>query len=210
MNDNEIPSKLTLATKITILRIMMTPVFVLLAVYYMDSVMDKKEAGVLRLLAGLVFLVCCATDALDGYLARSRNERTRLGTLLDPLADKVLLLTGLLVLTGPWGRKCFEPYIPVWYVLLVISRDLFLTLGAVIIHVMVGRMVVKPRLVGKASTFFQMAIIGWVLIGLPEEQFRWLLWIGAGFTLISTFQYLVDGVRQLKAAEVHKTPPDTP
>lgn len=195
---------LTLATKITIVRLLMTPVFVLLAVYYIDSVQDGQPNAYLRWATATVFLVTCSTDALDGYFARSRNARTRLGTMLDPLADKFLLLSGLIVLTGAWGR-CYnlESHIPIWYVLLVISRDVLLTIGAVIIHMVKGHMEVKPRITGKVATVFQMMLICWVLFALPPGIFKWVLWVAAAFTLFSLGQYIADGVRQLERGGDH-------
>ena len=192
-------TRLTLATKITIGRLLMTPVFVLLAIYYIVSVQDGHPDNYLRWATATVFLVTCATDALDGYFARSRNARTRLGTMLDPLADKFLLLSGLVVLTGAWGR-CYNQFIhiPIWYVLLVVSRDVLLTIGAVIIHMVKGHMEVKPRVTGKIATVFQMALICWVLFAGPPKIFTWILWTAAAFTMLSLSQYIVDGVRQLE------------
>ena len=197
--------QLTLANRITISRFLLIPIFLLLTLYYMISVSDNAANELLRWAAVLVFLITCLTDALDGYFARVRHERTRLGALLDPLADKALLLSGLLLLTGPWGR-IFQPHLPVWYVLLVISRDALLILGAVVIHFTVGHMEVRPRAAGKLATFFQMGLILWVLSGGPHRGFAWVLASAAACTLISAFQYVADGARQLEKAHVHEKP----
>ena len=204
--DHGVPrERITLATRVTLFRILNIPVFLLLAIYYIDSA--QEHSGVpneyLRWAALMVFLVSAASDALDGYLARSRNERTRLGTLLDPLADKALLLSGLLVATGPWGRV-FVPHIPIWYALLVVSRDVMLALGALLIHMVQGHTVVQPRILGKAATVFQMTIILWVLAGWPEAPFRGLLVMATGCTLVSGLQYLMDGIRQVERAHPHE------
>ena len=197
-------ANLTLANRITIARILLIPVFVLLTLYYMESVGDGSPNEMLRWGAVVVFVLTCLTDALDGYVARSRNQQTRLGTMLDPLADKGLLLSGLILLTGPWGR-CFNPHLPVWYVFLVISRDIFLIAGAVFIHLAVGHTDVHPRISGKLATFFQMGLILWVLNQGPARGFPWVLAAAATCTLISALQYITDGVRQLEKAHVHET-----
>lgn len=199
-----ITANLTLANRITLGRFLLIPVFILLTVYYMRGASANAPNEMLRWSALMVFVVTCLTDALDGYFARSRNERTRLGTLLDPLADKSLLLSGIVMLTGPWGA-CFNPHLPVWYVLLVISRDVALIAGAVLIHVAVGHTEVQPRVTGKLSTFFQMGLIFWVLAQGPARWFHWLLWPAAAFTLLSALQYVSDGIRQLEKTHAHET-----
>lgn len=197
-------ANLTLANRITIGRFLLIPVFILLTIYYMLSVSNRAPNEWLRGAAVLVFLLTCLTDALDGYFARSRNERTRLGTMLDPLADKALLLSGLILLTGPWGR-CFNPHLPIWYVFLVISRDVFLIAGAIFIHLAVGHTDVQPRAAGKMATFFQMGLILWVLNRGPAQWFPWVLGAAAACTLISALQYISDGIRQLEKAHIHET-----
>jgi CDP-diacylglycerol--glycerol-3-phosphate 3-phosphatidyltransferase len=196
-------ANLTLANRITLARFMLIPVFILLTLYYMRSATGNTPNEMLRWSALMVFVITCLSDALDGYFARSRNERTRLGTLLDPLADKSLLLSALILLTGPWGA-CFNPHLPVWYVLLVISRDVALIAGAILIHVAVGHTEVRPRVTGKLSTFFQMGLIIWVLALGPARWFLWLLWPSAAFTLISALQYITDGIRQLEKTHAHE------
>ncbi|MEI6564928.1 MAG: CDP-alcohol phosphatidyltransferase family protein [bacterium] len=196
-------ANLTLANRITIGRFLLIPVFILLTLYYILSVSENDPNELLRWGALMIFVITCLTDALDGYFARSRNEQTRLGTLLDPLADKTLLISSLLLLTGPWGH-CFNPHLPLWYVLLVISRDVLLVSGSVIIHITVGHTEVKPSLSGKLATFFQMGLILWVLIQGPVTGFMWVLWAASGFTLISAIQYISDGIRQLEKAHVHE------
>ena len=196
-------ANLTLANRITIARILLIPVYILLTIYYMLSVSNEMPNELLRWAALVVFVITCLTDALDGYFARVRNERTRLGTLLDPVADKSLLVSSLILLTGPWGH-CFNPHLPVWYVLLVISRDVLLIAGALFIHFAVGHTEVQPRISGKMATFFQMGLVLWVLSSAPANGFLWVLGAAAACTLISAYQYLTDGVRQLEKAHVHE------
>jgi cardiolipin synthase len=196
-------ANLTLANRITLARFLLIPVFILLTLYYIRSITAGAANEILRWSALMVFIITCLSDALDGYFARSRNERTRLGTLLDPLADKSLLLSGIVLLTGPWGA-CFNPHLPVWYVLIVISRDVALIAGAILIHVAVGHTEVQPRAAGKLSTFFQMGLIVYVLARGPAEWFPWFLWPAAAFTLMSALQYTSDGIRQLEKTHAHE------
>ena len=131
---------LTLANKITILRILGVPVFILMLVYYTMGLAQGNAEELYRSVALVIFVVLASTDALDGYYARSRNEITTLGRMLDPIADKSLLLSGLILLTRP-TLPGLLPHIPIWFTLLVISRDVVLILGSIIIHALVGHVV---------------------------------------------------------------------
>ena len=188
--------KLTLATKVTICRLMGVPVFIALLIYYLIGLRAGEDIWLERMAALAVFVVVALTDALDGYLARSRNEVTDLGRMLDPIADKALLLSGLILLTQP-SLPALAPHIPVWFTTLVISRDVVLILGSLLVHELAGNVTVQPRVSGKLATFFQMATIIWVLIGGAERQFNWFVGTAAVLTAISWIQYVVDGARQL-------------
>lgn len=203
------PPLLTLATRITLARLALIPVFVLMTLYYIDSTYEENPAICWRWSAFGLFIVICLTDALDGYFARSRNERTRLGTILDPLADKLLLISGLLLLTGPWGRA-FQPHLPIWYAVLVLSRDLMLVIGSLLIHTIMGNAVLRPRWSGKAATLFQMTLVGWVLASGNWQVFRWLLGAATALTGLSAIQYIADGIRQLETAHIHEPPHANP
>ncbi|MBP7829123.1 MAG: CDP-alcohol phosphatidyltransferase family protein [Kiritimatiellae bacterium] len=189
--------RMTLANRITILRILAVPVFILMLVYYTQGLARGQGEEIYRIAALVVFVAAASTDALDGYLARSRNEITHLGKILDPLADKALLLSSLILLTRP-SLPALEPHIPVWFTLLVISRDVVLILGAAVIHAVAGAVVVKPRVVGKIATFFQMVTVAWVLMQGRPGWFAVWVDIAGVFTLVSGAWYLVDGLRQLE------------
>ena len=188
---------LTLANKVTLVRLLGVPVFAVLLVYY-TLALGRGEAGDLyrRLALGL-FVLVAATDALDGYLARSRREITRLGRFLDPLADKSLLLAGLILLTRP-GLPQLEPHIPIWFTALVISRDVALAVGYAVIHHFAVTVTVQPRWSGKLATVLQMLVIVWVLLQIPSPHFLWLVGASALFTALAGLQYAVDGLRQLE------------
>ena len=195
---------LTLANKITILRILGVPVFILMLVYYTMGLAEGNADEIYRSLALVVFVLLATTDALDGYYARSRNEITTLGRMLDPIADKSLLLSGLILLTRP-TLPGLLPHIPIWFTLLVISRDVVLILGSIIIHALVGHVEVKPHIFGKVATFFQMLTIVWVLIGGAPGPFLVCVLTAGAFTFLSGALYIFDGTRQLeRAAAEHR------
>src|SRR4051812_47323520 len=121
---------MTTANKITLLRILLIPVFVTLAIYYGQSQRSGAAQETLRWAALGTFMLAAASDGVDGYIARRWNQRSRLGVILDPLADKGLLLAGLFTLSfSGW------PYeLPIWFLVLVIARDAIVLLGAVVLH----------------------------------------------------------------------------
>jgi CDP-diacylglycerol--glycerol-3-phosphate 3-phosphatidyltransferase len=199
MTGNPQKSGLTLATKVTLARIMGIPAFILLLVYYTMGLARGESHEIQRIAALMVFLAVSATDALDGYLARSRGEVTALGRVLDPLADKALLLSGLIILARPALAE-LEPHIPVWFTTLVISRDVVLLGGYFLIHHFAGTVHVQPRWSGKIATVLQMATIVWVLLQAASPWFRWLVCVAGAFTLAAWIQYVVDGARQLGKA----------
>jgi cardiolipin synthase len=188
---------MTTANKITIVRLLLIPVFVLLGVYYGESLLLGEPEEWLRLAAILVFLVASVSDGLDGYIARRYNQRTKLGAILDPIADKGLLLAALLTLTFTnWGYR-----FPLWFPVLVVGRDIIIVAGSLGLHYLNGDVHVHPRWTGKVATVFQMTSIAWVML-----QFRFiaplvLVTLAGLFTFISGVAYVMDGIRQLHHAE---------
>lgn len=188
---------LTLATKVTILRILGIPVFILLLVYYTTNLAAGEVKEYQRLAALILFLLVALTDALDGYLARSRKEITRLGSILDPIADKLLLVSALILLTRP-AIPALKPQFPIAFTVLVISRDALLVAGSYLVHWMTGHVNVRPRWTGKVATVLLMLSITWALTPGPEHLFMWIVWPAAAFTFISGLQYLLDGMHQFE------------
>jgi len=183
---------MTTANKITILRILLIPFFVVEALYYAK---DGHEWH--RLLAILSFAVAAICDGVDGYIARRYNQRSELGAILDPLADKLLLVSGIVLLSFD-NRPRFET-VPLWLTGTIIGRDILLLVGMVVIQLTVGKFRVRPHLLGKVATVLQMTVVLWILLKWPE---RWLLvWsLSAAFcTGVSGLLYVLDGVRQLSA-----------
>jgi cardiolipin synthase len=129
---------LTLANQITILRIALIPAFVLFVVY------DRLGHAL------LVFILAGVTDALDGLIARRAGQRTSLGAWLDPMADKLLLVTTFVVLTLP--QIPLANHLPIWLTVLVISRDIVIVGVVAIVNLAVGPRTFRPSLLGKAAT----------------------------------------------------------
>jgi len=197
---------ITLASKVTVLRILGVPVFILMLLYYTLNLAQGEIKEYQRLTALALFLLIAVTDAADGFLARLRNEVTRLGSILDPIADKLLLLSGLILLTRP-SIPQLEPQFPIAFTVLVISRDALLVAGAFVIHHMTGKVAIHPRWTGKLATVVQMAAITWALARGPVGGFMALVWLGALFTFVSGVQYIVDGARQFEQEHGAETPP---
>jgi CDP-diacylglycerol--glycerol-3-phosphate 3-phosphatidyltransferase len=187
----------TLANKITIVRILAVPVFVLMLLYYAGSVENGEPEEIYRALALAIFGAAAFTDALDGYVARSRGEITRLGRILDPIADKSLLLSAIIMLTRH-SFQTLELHFPLWFILLIVSRDLVLFVGSAVVHALTGTVEVMPRIVGKIATFFQMFAVIWVLSGWVNPWFyAWVLMTGL-FTFVAGAMYIFDGLRQIE------------
>jgi CDP-diacylglycerol--glycerol-3-phosphate 3-phosphatidyltransferase len=192
---------MTTANKITVVRILMIPVFVTLAIYYGQSIQRGEPLDWQRFAAIAVFLVAAVSDGLDGYVARRYNQRSTLGGILDPLADKGLLLSGIITLSiSNWS--VIDPNygkFPAWFPVLVITRDAVILVGSVVLHLLNGTVRVRPSWTGKVATVLQMAAIAWVMLQVHILPLTYIVGAAGIFTLVSGIIYVRDGVRQLQA-----------
>jgi len=140
---------MTLANQLTVLRILLIPVFVLLLVY------DARVAAL------IVFLLTCISDSLDGYIARTWRQQTTLGTVLDPIADKLLMVT-------TFATLALLKALPVPLIILLIARDLILSVVVGVVLFTTGRRLPGPSLLGRAAVFSQMVT---VVVGLVFHVF---------------------------------------
>lgn len=174
---------------ITLLRIGAIPVFLILLV-------DERYTEAL-----LVFILAGITDSLDGLLARWLDARTTLGAFIDPLADKLLLVSSFVILA-------FLGDIPRWLAVLVIMRDVIILIGYSVLFFVTGHAIeVRPTLIGKASTFFQLLTVIMALVALHNVAWQIPLLrdaseILAGATVtISGLQYLSRALRWFNKQE---------
>jgi CDP-diacylglycerol--glycerol-3-phosphate 3-phosphatidyltransferase len=192
---------MTTANKITIVRIAMIPLFVLMAIYYGESIQRGAPLEWQRYTAIVIFLVAAASDGLDGYVARHYKQRSALGAILDPIADKGLLLSGIITLSiSNWSET--EPdygKFPAWFPVLVITRDVVILVGAAVLQLLIGKVKVKPNWTGKVATVCQMCAIAWVMLQLRFLPLLFVVIVAGIFTFISGMIYVLDGVRQLQA-----------
>jgi cardiolipin synthase len=171
---------MNLPNYITLLRIILVPFFIDLMIY-----------GYYRW-ALVVFVVACVTDALDGMIARLTGTKTKLGAFLDPMADKLLIVSAFVTLV-------IMGMLPGWLVIIVVSRDVILALGGLALYFAGHKFVAQPSLVGKATTVLQFTVVSLSLVlinfGTEWGMMAILHWMTAGFTLASGIQYAVRGTK---------------
>jgi cardiolipin synthase len=195
---------MTTANKITILRILLVPFFVVEVLYY-----TKTGNEVHRLLAIVSFALAAICDGVDGYVARRYNQRSELGAILDPLADKLLLVSGIVVLS--FDHAPYLESVPLWLTGTIMGRDVLILVGMLVIHLMVGKVKVRPRIIGKIATVLQMVVVLWIMLKWGESWLRALTLVTAICTGISGLLYVWDGSRQLSAhpSSSPKTEPES-
>ena len=195
---------MTWATRITILRLILVPFFVAFILTYDDTTSEGHAEEIWRYAAIATFVLASLSDALDGYLARHWNQGSALGALLDPIADKLLLLAALITLgLVPSGH--LRPF-PMWFPVIIISRDALLLGGYCVLrhfHVPVD---IRPHWTGKASTVFTLLAIGAVLFKLGAWAIFGLCALGGGFALVCTLIYVREGLRLLNQSGHTKAP----
>lgn len=185
---------MSFANKLSLFRILLIPFFVLCLLYY------RPPFEGLRYLALAIFVLGVVTDAVDGYVARARAESTKLGTILDPLADKLFLTTAFLCL-ALIGTLPSQYKVSGWVPILVVSRDVIIILGAIVIYLVNGAFEIFPSRLGKAATFAQMMTVICALAGsallhvaLPIMV---ILTIASGMGYIRRGNRLLNGSRAL-------------
>jgi cardiolipin synthase len=186
-------SPMTAANKITLARIGLIPAFVWLAWAYGRSFAGGQPEESYRFGAITLFLLAACTDGIDGFVARQFHQESRLGAVLDPIADKGLAAAALIVLAASGWPQSF----PFWFPCAVIGRDLVLGIGFAALTRLIDRVDVRPSLIGKIATIFQLTAIVWVLFRIPRFLST-LVIIATFLTLISGTGYVLDGIRQLK------------
>ncbi len=170
---------LNIPNVLTILRMLLVPVFVLLVLNeYYDAAL-------------YVFIIAGVTDALDGFIARRFDMRSEFGSVMDPIADKLLMVSAFLLL----GMK---HWVPLFLVPLVILRDVVLLTGSIMIKSAGRDFEVIPSVLGKLTTFFQIATVVYALVLAGEEgpYFMALVYAAAALTLASGMHYSIREIRK--------------
>jgi cardiolipin synthase len=171
---------MTIPNLITAFRIILAPVFV---IYLINDRLNY---------ALVVFLVCMISDGIDGMVARLFNQKSRLGTYLDPLADKILLVAAFVLLA-------VRGYLPSWLTVTAIARDVMILLGILVLHLNRLEIKIRPSSVSKINTCFQFITLSMVLLKgcvlLPSVIYDVLYYITAAFTIVSGLHYMQYGLR---------------
>ncbi len=164
----------------SVLRIVSIPLFIILLSY------DKHLAAL------SVFVVAAFTDAIDGFFARLFKQKTTLGSYLDPIADKLLLVSSFVALA-------LLNLIPRWLTILVVSRDVIISMGILILRLNLFQIEIKPSLVSKCTTFLQILAIGisllFSVLGRSPFPVELIYWATGGLTIATGVHYILRGMK---------------
>jgi CDP-diacylglycerol--glycerol-3-phosphate 3-phosphatidyltransferase/cardiolipin synthase len=190
----------TFASKITIARICLVPVYVALAFYYGHTVKTGQPDESLRWWALGVFVLAASSDGIDGWVARRFNQCSKFGAYIDPIADKALLLAGVITLSlVDWGAPGWR--LPLWFAAIVVLRDCIILGGIKILYVNHREVKIVPHWTGKITTVAQMFAIGWVMLRVTEISPVYPCAVAAFFTIWSSIAYIRQGQRILGGRE---------
>ncbi len=182
--------ELTPANQLTLLRMLLIPVFAILVIY------DYVGAGL------LVFMLAGLTDLLDGLIARRTGQKTTLGAWLDPMADKLLLVTTFVVLTLPLEHLTNR--LPLWLTVLMISRDVGIVATVAIVNLAIGRRTFPPSALGKmaTATFILTGVITLYanFLGRPWPPVQVAIWASLVITVLSGLHYILRATKLVSGA----------
>ncbi|HOI73317.1 MAG TPA: CDP-diacylglycerol--glycerol-3-phosphate 3-phosphatidyltransferase [Syntrophales bacterium] len=176
--------RINIPNSLTILRIVLVPAIVILLMQ-----------GSFKI-AIVVFLISGLTDILDGYLARVLHQQTVLGSYLDPIADKALMISCYVTLA-------VKKILPGWLSVVVISRDCIILIGVAVLSLMSVSYKIQPALIGKLTTAVQILTVFIFLVSravpgsVSASVMEGLIWVTAFFTVVSGFHYIMVGVQQI-------------
>jgi len=185
MNDES--RLLTLPNILSISRILLVPVFLMM-------ILQGRPFGAL-----FIFLLASSTDLFDGLIARQFHQKTKIGAILDPAADKLLATPSFIVLSLPSLNLLNT--IPLWLTISVISRDILISGGALVAFKLKGQKKFDPSILGKASTVFQFSVIFFVLffnyLQRSPSYLSWLYYATLLFTVLSGIHYVAIGFKMI-------------
>ncbi len=172
---------LNIPNLLTILRIILIPVFVTALLY------ERYD------IALGIFVTAAISDFLDGIIARAKKQVTELGSFLDPLADKFLLVTSFVLFA-------IHQLIPIWLTVTVISRDVIVVTGWLVLFFATHNTKVEPSMLGKISNALQLVLLAYILLRLNIGEKHLpgpdlLIYLTAGFTVVSGIHYIYKGIK---------------
>lgn len=200
--------KLSWASRITVIRILLIVPFVIFMLKINDAALSESIRNMMRYAATLIFFVMAISDAIDGFFARRKKQITKLGSFLDPTADKLLITSACLLLASRHSHvQGF--LLPSTVVVLIIGKDLLLSLGFLIVYFITSRFYIAPALIGKTATALQLSMVTGILIAPEVSAFapgwiwflRLLWWSAAGTAILTTLVYIRNGIRYIEQHE---------
>ena len=188
--------------RISLLRLLLVAPFVVL-------IMDQQSWAPGRYLALLTFVLMAVSDAADGLLARRLKLKTRLGAILDPLADKVMIICSAVLLSMPASMVPAAP-LPNWAVVAIVGKDLWVVAGFLVIYLVTDKFLVRPTVAGKLCTFGQIIMVGCTLIAPDVNRFHadlgtWAAyawaWLVLVLCVVAAASYMLLGLRFIAAEQ---------
>jgi len=200
--------KLNWANRITIFRILLIVPFVSCMLKINDPSITQSARDGLRYISIVIFLVMAASDVLDGLVARVKKQMTKLGSFLDPLADKLLMTCACLLLASK-RAGVGDFLLPPTVVVLIIGKDMFLLIGFVIVYFITQQVRIVPAFIGKVATTLQLSMVAGILTAPEISSFvpvwiwvlRVLWWSAAGTAILATLIYIRTGSRYIEQYE---------
>lgn len=201
--------KITWATRITILRILLVFPFISFMLKINAQNLSESGQNAMRYTAIVLFMIMAVSDGIDGYLARRKNQITRLGSFLDPVADKLLIVSACLLLASKKAHVG-NFLLPSTVVVFIIGKDLLLIIGFIIVYFLTSRFLIAPVFMGKLATTIQLVMVGGILVAPEVSSFFpgwiWFLrlswWSAAGTAILATFIYILRGSRYIEQFEM--------
>ena len=184
---------INLPTKITALRILLTPIIIFIIFHHNQSIREHDFQSTYLYILLIVFSIAIVTDALDGYISRKLNLISRIGTFLDPIADKILIFGTSVGLTF---FDCGNP-LPIYYTTLIFAREVIQISGAISIGSIAGNIKIKHHLIGKFTTIMQVLIIYCSLLIKSESFIFYFSLFTSFFAIGSAMMYIHNGLIQL-------------
>jgi len=200
--------KLNWANRFTILRILLIAPFISCMLQINDPALSEHIRYLIRYSAVVIFFLMAISDGLDGFFARKNGQSTKLGSFLDPTADKLLITAACLLLASRHaGVVGF--ILPSTVVVLIIGKDVLLFIGFLIIYFMTGKVHIVPAFAGKAATALQLSMVPAILIAPEVSRFfhgwvyfvQLLWWAAAVAALVATLVYIRTGSKFIEQYE---------